>query len=428
MKSILIYCVMAGGYGDLIFAYRLYKLLNTSFQKRGVLVNIKLAINDVNESGVNNGYAKALALGIGIPQTSLFYMIMKHPRKTPSFYGTAKPQVDEVFNFDAYIIAPTITQLEYDLFVRAKYGLIFGRDEPTLKEIIVLDLKSAGFFNALRENTILLSVYNEDADEENDELPSGDGLSFRQPFGDVYLNIDFDFPMGLGPGRYGLLLTDINCEMLRAELPSSLTPGNFAMVYVNPESEDLIYYLLTFVLKIQKFMQKNNRTKFDLVMPKKAFFILKSKNLDRFMLKNFKFCENGTVFAEMMATRSSTTFSLNFKTDIFPVPYDVFDSLICFSAPPILLTGNQSVSSVISCCVDKDISIQADWWTESFINAVLQQPLTQIAQQWDFRRLGLDKLVDDLIKIFETNFWATEEEESEDDDNDEQQTKRIRRS
>ena len=61
---------------------------------------------------------------------------------------------------------------------------------------------------------------------------------------------------------------------------------------------------------------------------------------------------------------------LYIRGDILPVKYDIMMGLMRYSVKDILVTGDQSITDVLSCCIDKNIFYQIADWKQNFATAL----------------------------------------------------------
>lgn len=57
---------------------------------------------------------------------------------------------------------------------------------------------------------------------------------------------------------------------------------------------------------------------------------------------------------------------LRLRCEILPLPYKKYVSLFKYCLPDVLLTGNQSVTDIISCCKEYNVYYQIMPWEYSF--------------------------------------------------------------
>jgi len=221
---------------------------------------------------------------------------------------------------------------------------------------------------------------------------------------------EFDFPTGVGGNKVGILLTkpkpktDIHKQFKN--------PYVFAYISDIDDSEFCFssfvqmicakYYKKHKVLEIvcPSFLEEH----FDLFVNKikKYYPVIKCINKD----------ESYTLINNAKNVKSNT---LIFRCDIFPVSYDNITTLMKYSIKDVLVTGDQSITDVLSCCTDKNIWYQfaawkvylADELSKHMPNKYLNKPETscgsikaikfrsnynKFVEKWNFANLAKPKL------------------------------------
>ena len=254
-----------------------------------------------------------------------------------------------------------------------------------VKEIIVYDLQAL-FDNVDEENVITFSVYN------GEELLGTDELDF-------FKNTDYDFATGIGEGKYGIMQpADVSAAPCDKEflIQYGLIEGMYALVYVDAKQEHANDCIKEFVKRVVHKYKPLDAQPFSIVMPVGAWNV----EIEQFFIDltgryRFRLSRNGKVI------RKDDGPTLDIRTDILPLPRKQFICLLKHSVREVLLTGNQSVSDVATCCPDKLLTYQVSEWTRAFGKAVGRfadtcgekadiewpapsQPLSDITSEWDF--------------------------------------------
>lgn len=213
------------------------------------------------------------------------------------------------------------------------------------------------------------------------------------------LSKNFDVHTGIGGKRDGLLFT--SDETSKADI-TPFRLGVYALVYI---AEGITNAELCFLRFLQMITEKYQGDLDTVVCPSWVANI---------PLRKFQ------AFAKMHSisinTRRHVTGELVLRCDVFPVSARVMRSLMRFSVPDILLTGDQSITDALSCCAStKNIFYQIAPWKESFArhlakyipNEFIRLKKTscgtrealfrrfdaqQFVLDWDFRVLGKSKL------------------------------------
>jgi hypothetical protein len=226
-----------------------------------------------------------------------------------------------------------------------KSDLIFvaplqGDFDPDMKDVKKI-LPYANKFN-----TFFLSEYNDDIKKK------------------------IDFHTGVGGKRYGLLFTD--AKDIGSRLNTLKNP--YYVIYIADSVPRVKQCMLGF---IQMICAKNKNRSFEIVLPEWALSNLK------LIVKALEDCESSghSIIVKQKAsserkskitkpdktiTNKSGKFNIYLRFDIFPLPVKEMLSLIQYSEKDILLTGDQSITDALSCCVNKNIFYQIAPWKENF--------------------------------------------------------------
>jgi hypothetical protein len=154
-----------------------------------------------------------------------------------------------------------------------------------------------------------------------------------------YLDKGFDFTTGVGDGYSGMLFDGVK----PSKRLKKLGKWPYAMAYLAKDAgpkrclNDFVKMIVAKYHKTHPHMQ--------IVVPGwAAEKIQNSPSMQKFIKKYYD------------------TGSLKIRGDIFPVPRKDMLSLIKYSIPDILVTGDQSVTDVIDCCQNKNIWYQTVSW------------------------------------------------------------------
>lgn len=227
-----------------------------------------------------------------------------------------------------------------------------------------------------------------------------------------------DFHTGIGPKKYGILLTDVDVSQLQK--PDIANP--YALVYVADSIVRVKSCLLNF---LEMLCKKYNTSNFDIIMPLWAedyidFIVEISK---KYFAKILVVKKDETKEKDIGKNRNNSKFTLSIRLDILPVPNNKMLELIHFSVKDILLTGDQSITDAISCCPQKNIFYQIAPWKEDFgkllakelPNKWLKKKSTscgtikaikyngnynEFRQKWDFRELAKFKMDSIFLMTF----------------------------
>jgi hypothetical protein len=191
-----------------------------------------------------------------------------------------------------------------------------------------------------------------------------------------------DFPTGVGWGKLGLLMTN---PVKRKRLESLKNP--YSVIYIaGPQHvADARKCYRNFLMMLSR---KYKKRRLDVVVPQ----WIAADARKRFSSKN-----------------------ITLRDDIFPLNNNDMLSLFQFSEKDILVTGDQSITDVMSCCDDKNIFYQIADWKQDFAknlskfmpNKFLSSRRTSCGslqgvkyvsnyinfkKTWDFRKLGRPKM------------------------------------
>jgi hypothetical protein len=218
---------------------------------------------------------------------------------------------------------------------------------------------------------------------------------------------NFDFATGIGKGRYGLLLTQVN--------PSARIIKNpYAFMYIAsgdhiPNSKKCYSSFLNMIVNKYKYKI------FEIVAPNWIIQQILSAEYDcDKILQIYKTIIVVTKHNRHVIHRGSGR-TIIFRGDIFPVANSDMLSLMKYSVRDILVTGDQSMTDVLSCCADKNMFYQIAPWKASLgrqlgkklPNEFLLRKKTSCGsltaikynsdyknfiKTWDFRKLAKPKL------------------------------------
>lgn len=222
-----------------------------------------------------------------------------------------------------------------------------------------------------------------------------------------------DFNTGIGKGRDGLLFTDI---------PKYSSPVNFkdyAVIYVAETITNVKKCIINFCSMVAK---KHNDKEFNIVLPSWIYTNYNEEvlnSINKYFGKVIIHLKDGSVIEKVY--RGIHTIHLRY--DIFPLKYNDMRALIQNSVKDILVTGDQSLTDVLSCCIDKNIFYQIAPWKENLakqlsilmpnkwlklkktscgtIKAIrYNSDYENFKKNWDFRILARDR----ISKIFYMSF------------------------
>lgn len=162
----------------------------------------------------------------------------------------------------------------------------------------------------------------------------------------------YTFPIGVGKGNLGLLFNEFKIKQQK------LIKKPYALVYIQPSPEWGVHSKTCFVSYLEmickKYRKKNNT--FDIVLPD---WIIEEININSNFFNRVKsiiskYYDNWYIMysdgENIPLIESDKKSCLTFRGDILPQPREIFISLMKDSVEDILVTGDQSLTDVFSCC------------------------------------------------------------------------------
>ena len=187
-----------------------------------------------------------------------------------------------------------------------------------------------------------------------------------------------DFDTGVGVRRDGIFLTKTPKLLKR---PSNLGK-KYWLVYISIEFPNHFKCFISFVEMISA---KNNEKRCEIIVPEWiSDEILEDYqgDIDRTLDKLYKYYGKIIVKTKKMVKTyekdNNKKNTLILRGDIFPVPNKEMLGLMRYSQKDILLSGDQSVTDVLSCCPEKNIFYQIAPHKESLEKPWLKIYLTNI--------------------------------------------------
>ena len=168
--------------------------------------------------------------------------------------------------------------------------------------------------------------------------------------------------MGIGEDKYGLLFTNYSKTKRSKELKNP-----YAFAYIAELLDDADKCFIAFIEMICAKYYKKHR-KLDIVIPDSISYFIDEYEKD-ILKKIKKYYPNvyiKTKDSDDIITEGDGKNELTFRADILPVPYKEIQGIMEHSVKDILLTGDQSITDVLSCCSNKNIFYQIAPWKENF--------------------------------------------------------------
>ena len=319
--SILILNAPCHGFGDVIFAFKLKRYLNEWYPFATVKISSTKSDN---------------FLSIGENPNDLIQLTSTSKELQCRRFGRLNIN-DNTNKFDLIFVAPL--QADYD---------------PSYRDIKTL----IPYSNST--NTFFFSEYNDDNSK------------------------DIDFHTGIGRKKYGLLFTKMPSSILNDNLfleSINLKKNEYAVCYIADSIVNMrqCYYSFfemvskKYILKkLKRSNTSNTSNTFTIVIP--PSLISDIKESQSILKKLFKYVSTIVLVTKKGSERFE---DLNFKdnninnilylrADILPVKNSEMITLMFNSVSDILVTGDQSITDVLSCCPKKNIWYQIAPWKESF--------------------------------------------------------------
>ena len=186
----------------------------------------------------------------------------------------------------------------------------------------------------------------------------------------------YTMPIGVGGDNLGLLLT--NMEVKKTNLIS----GKYALIYIQPSPIIGVHGNHCFLSFLEMITKKYNYNNFQVIIPEWIVELIKCYVIDpqagtcyniyRYLRTHLNKYKNVVLIDgdknKYIINKSDDKDSkeLILRGDILPQPRENFVSLIKYSVPDVLLTGDQSITDALSCCKNKIIWYQIAPWKQRF--------------------------------------------------------------
>ncbi len=231
----------------------------------------------------------------------------------------------------------------------------------------------------------------------------------------------YDFPTGIGEGKFGLLLTDVKKQAAR----SKLLPNPYLMVHLTEDKRVSVPKCLGRFLKMMCKKYHKRVKNLDVVVPQHVIDDEEAlDSLSKYIISK-GYYDHVEVRRKGGKARQHKGTVLTFRGDITPLPYKKYNALFEHCLPDVLLTGDQSVTDVMSCCRKYNIYYQMMPWKRNFGkqlsdyggNAMLRNvnrscggehldeirlDIKNIVRKFDFRKLGKRKMDAVLMAVQKT--------------------------
>ena len=174
----------------------------------------------------------------------------------------------------------------------------------------------------------------------------------------------YTFPIGVGKGELGLLFNNFKYTQ------QNIIKKPYAMVYIQPSPEWGVHskYCFLSYLEMICINYREKHSFFQIIIP--DWINDEIMNNNDFKRRVMKICgiyydnisvvgKNDAIFLKGELSKRSY---LVFRADILPQKRDIFISLMKDSVNDILVTGDQSLSDILSCCNYKKVWYQIAPW------------------------------------------------------------------
>tara|TARA_Y100000590_G_scaffold209878_1_gene237813 strand:- start:3857 stop:5167 length:1311 start_codon:yes stop_codon:yes gene_type:complete len=179
----------------------------------------------------------------------------------------------------------------------------------------------------------------------------------------------YTFPIGVGKGQLGLLMNDFKIKQ------QNLMKQPYALVYIQPSPAWGVHSKSCFLSYLEMICKNYHKKhpKFQVVIPSWIDEeIFENDTFRRTIIKVVKkyydsiYCidKEGGRGAGPIYDKKNSTSKIIFRADILPQKREIFISLMKDSVRDILVTGDQSLTDILSCCKRKRVWYQIAPWKQ----------------------------------------------------------------
>lgn len=179
----------------------------------------------------------------------------------------------------------------------------------------------------------------------------------------------YDFPTGVGKNYDGLFLTKPKVGKRLKKLSRPYVMSYIAYLDSNREIYTcLLSFIGMVVIKYKKY------PKFDIIVPQWVTEHLSylKKKIPNTVGSVYPTIILQTKDESIIIRKGAGKRKLTLRSDIFPVPNKTMLRIIRHSLKDILVTGDQSITDVLSCCPEKNIFYQIASWKTGFAKKLAQ--------------------------------------------------------
>lgn len=178
----------------------------------------------------------------------------------------------------------------------------------------------------------------------------------------------YTFPIGVGEGNLGILFNDFKLKQQK------LIKKPYAMVYIQPSPEWGIHSKYCFKAYLEMICKKYSKHKtFQMIIPEWICNDIDSDNSFYYSVRKIieKYYKNIEIIypdkgSSLLLENEGDKSRFTLRSDILPQKRDTFISLMKDSVNDILVTGDQSLTDIISCCKYKRVWYQIAPWKMEF--------------------------------------------------------------
>ena len=176
----------------------------------------------------------------------------------------------------------------------------------------------------------------------------------------------YTFPIGVGEGNLGILFNNFKWRQ------QNIIKKPYALVYIQPSPQWGIHSKYCFLAYLEMICKKyrSKHSFFQIIIPdwiEEEIYTntnFKSQTLNICKEKYDNISLIGKEHKTILKGEDKKRSSIVFRADILPQKREIFISLMKDSINDILVTGDQSLSDIISCCNYKNVWYQIAPWKE----------------------------------------------------------------
>jgi hypothetical protein len=359
--EVALFCNPCYGFGDIIFCLKMYNYIKEWYGIECTLFTTK------PKPFIDNGIRKIFA--VKVPGKKYVECANIKDMKIYSINDKGEPYKR---------VKPSV---KYDLiFVTPWIGTDYEPKHSSMKPL---------FPYCNRFNTFLFSEYN--APEPH----------------------KYDFPTGIGRKLYGLLITDWKITGER------IVDNPYLMVHLTQDDRVNVISCFSKFIKLMCKKYAKIHKKLDVILPAHVLGNKKGiAKLIKYIKDNNYYDTVDIITKKEYIEHNDNERVLRFRSELTPMPYEKYVSMFNYCLPDVLITGDQSVTDIISCCKDYTIYYQIMPWKknlaknlskvtdaqEDYLSKVREScglqkmseskklNLRKLEEQFDFRKLAKTKL------------------------------------